>query len=218
MNYPVIIYGAGGLGREILSMIQSLPGCEVLGFADDLVTTGSEIKGLKILGGIKYLNALASDTNVILAFGDPSIKALKVNEIKNKRIHFPVLVHATAVLQDRASIVMGKGTIVCAGAVLTTDITIGSHVLVNLNSTIGHDSRIGDCTSLMPGVNIAGGVSIGNEVLVGAGSSLINGITVGDKSKIGMGSVVIRDVGRDVMVAGVPAKPIMTKPESKLQS
>ncbi|MEO5979876.1 MAG: acetyltransferase [Chryseolinea sp.] len=218
MNTPLIIYGAGGLGRELLSLVRALKDFEVIGFVDDVLPLNTVVKGIKVLGGIEYLNALKSETNVVLAFGDPSVKSRKASQITNKHVNYPVLIHPTVVLQDRDSIRLGKGSVLCAGAVLTTDITIGDQVLVNLNVTIGHDSRIANYVSLMPGVNIAGEVIIGEEVMIGAGSSILNKVTIGDRSKVGMGSVVIRDVECQSMVAGVPAKPILTKSEPRLQT
>ncbi len=83
---------------------------------------------------------------------------------------------------------------------------MGNHVLINLNSTIGHDVRIGDCTSIMCGVNVAGEVTIGNAVMVGSGASILNRVTVGSHSRIGMGAAVVKDVAADITVVGVPAK------------
>jgi sugar O-acyltransferase (sialic acid O-acetyltransferase NeuD family) len=218
MSGPLIIYGAGGLGRELLSLVKALNDFEIAGFVDDVLPSNTLVAGMKVLGGIEYLNAIASNVNVVLAFGDPTIKSLKAAQIKNKYVHYPVLVHPTVVLQDRDTIRLGEGSVICAGAVLTTEILVGKHVLINLNVTIGHDCRIENYVSIMPGVNIAGEVFVGEEVMIGAGTSILNKITIGNQSKVGMGSVVIRNVDSRTMVAGVPAKPIMTKSESKSQT
>lgn len=218
MNTPLIIYGAGGLGRELLSLVKALKDFEVIGFVDDVLPADSTVKGVKVLGGIEYLNTMQSEVSVVLALGDPGVKSQKAALIGNRKIKYPVLIHPTAVLQDPDSIRLGQGTVLCAGAVLTTDITLGDHVLVNLNVTIGHDCRIDHYVSVMPGANIAGEVIVGQEVLIGAGSSILNKITIGDRSKVGMGSVVIRNVERKSVVAGVPAKLIVAKSESKAQT
>lgn len=205
-----MIYGAGGLGREILSLIRALPEFEVIGFIDDSVRRGTNIKGVKVLGGEEVLHGFDGKVHVVLALGDPVAKSMRAKRLDGRYLQYPALIHPSAVLQDRESIVLGSGCIVGAGVILTTDIHIGEHTLININTTIGHDARVGRCTSIMPGVNIAGEVVVGNEVLVGSGASVINRVIIGDRATVGMGAVVLRDVAAGNVVAGVPAKLLKT--------
>jgi sugar O-acyltransferase (sialic acid O-acetyltransferase NeuD family) len=210
MKEKILIYGAGGLGREILSLIRATQDYDVIGFIDDSVRRGTEIKGLKVLGGEEVLRGFDGKVNVILAFGDPVVKSMRARHIDNRYLQYPTVIHPSAVLQDRESIRLGRGCVIGAGCILTTDIEIADHALVNINCTIGHDARIGRCTSLMPGVNIAGEVVVGNEVLIGAGASVINRVIIGDRATVGMGAVVLKDVMAGVVVVGVPARPVRT--------
>ena len=213
MKEPLLIYGAGGLGKEVLSLVRMLEDFEAVGFLDDGLRKNSFVKGLKVLGGLDVLNSFDTPVNLVLALGDPAGKSILAKMIDPSRAYFPVLKHPSAILQDESSIKIGEGSILTAGCVLTTDIRIGSHVLINLNATIGHDVVIGDYTSLMPGVNVAGGVVIGDAVMVGSGTNILNYIKVGNFSTLGMGSVVIRDVAADSTVAGVPAR-VLDKSQS----
>lgn len=208
MTKPLLIYGAGGLGREICAMVSALPQWEVTGFIDDQLPVDTKIGNLKVLGGIKYLNSIETLQHVVIAVGDPKAKSKMASQISNKNIAFPSLVHPSAIILNMASTVIGKGTVICAGCVCTTDIIIGDHVLINLKSTIGHDVTIGDFCSVMPGVNVAGRVCVGQRVLIGSGAGVINNILIGDDSRVGMGAVVIKNVLPDTTVAGVPAKEI----------
>lgn len=213
MKKKIAIYGAGGLGREILSMLKALPEWEVTGFYDDGKEKGTYIKSIPVLGGLTELLQASAAMNLVLAIGNPSIKielAKRLQEHKN--IHFPVLVHPAAVIQEESTVTIGNGTIITAGVVLTNDIVIGEHVLVNLNCTVGHDVQIGDCSSVMPGVNIAGEVKIGKGVLIGSGANILNGLNLGDHSRAGAGSVVNRPVSGGKTVIGIPARVINTKP------
>lgn len=208
MKEPLLIYGAGGLGKEILSLVRALDEFEPAGFIDDGLRKDTLVKGLKILGGLDVLNSFTTPVNLILAIGDPSSKSILLKMIDPSRVYFPVLRHPSVILQDVDAITIGEGSILTAGCILTTDITIGTHVLVNLNTTIGHNVEIGACSSIMPGVNIAGDVTIGKGVLIGSGANILNGVKVGDFSKVGMGAVVIRDVDSETTVVGVPARKI----------
>ena len=208
MREPLLIYGAGGLGKEVLSLVRTLDEFEPVGFMDDGIRKDTVIKGLKVLGGLDVLNSFGTPVNLVLALGDPSGKSILIKMIDPGRVYYPVLRHPSVILQDEHNIRIGEGTIIAAGCILTTDIRIGSHVLINLNTTIGHDVELGTCSSIMTGVNLAGGVSVGDGVLIGSGSNILNGVRVGNYSKIGMGAVVIRDVEADTTVVGVPARKV----------
>jgi sugar O-acyltransferase (sialic acid O-acetyltransferase NeuD family) len=208
MKKRIAIYGAGGLGREVLSLIHALDEWEPIGFIDDGKKKDSVVGGLPVLGGEETLSNVG-DFHVVIAVGDPALKQQLSAKIRPD--HCPVLIHPLALLQNKQTIELGTGTIITAGCVLTTDIKIGKHTLLNLNSTVGHDCMIGDYCSLMPGVNLAGEVEVGEAVLIGAGSNVRNQIRIGDNSVVGMGSVVIQNVAANTTVAGVPAKPIQRK-------
>jgi sugar O-acyltransferase (sialic acid O-acetyltransferase NeuD family) len=204
MRKPIMIYGAGGLGREVLAMLSSMGAWEVTGFLDDRVAKGTNISGVPVIGSADDLRA--EGVNIVVAVGDSSLKQRIVSRLATKKILFPTLIHPTAVLQDQSRIQIDEGTVICAGVVLTVDIRIGKHVLVNLNSTVGHDAAIGDFSSVMPGVNIAGEVTIGKGVLIGSGANIMNRVSLGDQCKVGMGAVVLSNVEAEKTVAGVPAR------------
>jgi sugar O-acyltransferase (sialic acid O-acetyltransferase NeuD family) len=208
MKKPLLIYGAGGLGREILALLRSLPEWEPIGFIDDLQEPNTYIKDLEIVGDISVLKSMKYPIYIVLAMGDPLIKKKVEAQLKEFAVQYPVLIHPSVILQDPTSIAIGTGCVIGAGSVLTTDIHIGNHVLINLNSTIGHDTKIGDYTSIMCGVNIAGEVNVGQSVLIGSGANILNRVSVGNNTQVGMGSVVLKDVSASVTVAGVPAKEI----------
>jgi sugar O-acyltransferase (sialic acid O-acetyltransferase NeuD family) len=203
---PLIIFGAGGLGREVKSIVDVLPDWYVEGFCDDKVQSGSKINGIPVLGNADYL-IKQSTVFVVVAVGDPKIKGEVVRKLSaSKGIQFVTLIHPRAILGDLTSIDVGEGSVITAGCILTTSITIGKHVLINLNTTLGHDVKIGDHSSIMPGVNLAGEVKIGSGVLVGSGANILNKISIGNDAIIGSGAVVTKNVRERVTVVGVPAK------------
>ena len=79
---------------------------------------------------------------------------------------------------------------------------------------IGETSEIGENVAIYQGVTL-GGTSLlkkkrhptlGNNVVVGAGSIIIGAITIGEGAKVGAGSVVVTPVPPHVTVVGVPGR------------
>lgn len=204
----IAIYGAGGLGKEVLTIIKSInevnPEFDFIGFFDDHKKHG-------VIGDFNDINKLDQETDMVVAVGDPKLKHHLIDKIQNTKISFATLIHPTAVLGDKNKVKIGDGTIICAGAVLTTDINLEHHVLINLNCTVGHDVHIGNYTSVMPGVNIAGNVNIGKKTFIGSGANIINNLKVGEGATVGAGAVVITNVEPGTTVVGIPAKPLKTE-------
>jgi sugar O-acyltransferase (sialic acid O-acetyltransferase NeuD family) len=207
MRKKVLIYGAGGMGREVLSMLIGHRHLEAIGFLDDEKIPGTRVGGLPVMGNSS--SDQLSSNSVVVAIGSPLIKQSVVEKLKTRNADFVSVIHPSVIIQSPDSVKIGKGVVIGAGVILTTDIVIGDHVLINLNCTIGHDVRIGQYSSLMPGVNIAGEVTIGTRVLIGSGVNVLNLMKIGDLSKVGMGSVVIQHVEENSTVVGVPAKPVI---------
>ena len=86
---------------------------------------------------------------------------------------------------------------------------------------IGETSEIGDYVTLFQGVTLGGTgkergkrhPTLGNHVVVGAGAKILGGITIGDNVKIGANSVVLKNVAANSTVIGVPARVIKTQGE-----
>jgi serine O-acetyltransferase len=82
-------------------------------------------------------------------------------------------------------------------------VVINSKVIGGKNVTIESSVVIGDEKGKAP--------LIGSNVFIGSGAKIIGGITIGDNVKIGANAVVVKDVPSDVTVVGIPAKIIKTK-------
>lgn len=63
-----------------------------------------------------------------------------------------------------------------------------------------------DATQRRSGLESARPIRLGNDVWIGGGTIILAGVTVGDRVVIGAGSVVTKDVPSDVVVVGNPAK------------
>lgn len=206
----LVILGAGGFAREVLDVYLACNEAgwgpfEVLGFLADGEHAGSLVNDLPILGGIEWL-AGRDDLLAICAVGDPAVRRTIVRRATGAGARFHSVIHPKATLTRRVEI--GPGTVITAGCVLTNQIRIGSHVHLNLNCTVGHDTVIEDYVTVAPGVHISGNVTLGAGSNIGTGAVIIQQHSVGSGAVIGAGAVVTTDIPPDTVAVGMPAKAI----------
>ena len=211
----VAIYGAGGFGREVAWLIQS---CnqdrniyKVVCFIDD-----DEKKYGQVLNSIPVLSLKKAYSSfpfakVVRAVGNPEISELTLQKAADIGFGYETIIHPGTEKSEWVEI--GLGSLICVKNVLTTNIKLGKHVQINLGCTIGHDSILGDYTTLAPGVHVSGWVHFGKKVYVGTGAVIINGsskkpIKIGDNAVIGAGACVTKSIPSGVTVVGIPAEPL----------
>ena len=203
-----VIVGTGGMGRELLGWIAS-SGDEtrrrfgVAAFISEGDDAGATLKGLPVIHPDRWDGA---PPRFVLAFGDPLAKRRIAEMLESRGWSPETFVHEQAAVGEGARI--GAGTVICAFCRVSTDSTIGRHVLVNGGSGVGHDAVVGDYSSLLGSVSVNGNVIVGEGVTFGAGSMIYPGKKVGAWTRIGLGSVVLRSVPEGATVFGNPAKQI----------
>ena len=211
MGLPVIVYGAGGLGREVMQMALLTIACdggkyEALGYVDDGVAPGTVLNGFPVLGGGDYL-ANMGDCALVFGIADPDTKAGLYQKFKDKRgISFPNVIHPGASVSGYAS--LGRGVVAAFGCYISIDAVLGDFVFINNGASIGHDAQMGAFTSVMPLAAISGCVTVGERCLIGVQCSIKQGLRVGCGVTVGMGSVVLSDVPDGATVVGNPARRI----------
>ena len=209
---PLVIFGAGGLGREIFLLLQQLneaqPTWQVRGFYDDQAPNTPTVAGLPYLGTSTDLNAVAEPLAVAVAVGSSASRAAVVARLTSAHLSFPPLVHPRVTLQPAQRIAVGEGCIIQQGCILTCDIALGRFVLLNLGCTVGHDASLGDFCSLMPHANVSGAAQLARGVYLGTNATVIQGVRIGEHTLVGAGAMAVRDLPANITAVGVPAKPV----------
>lgn len=211
------IFGAGGLGREVLVLIHQInayqPTWQLTGFYDDVRPAAETIHGVPYLGTSVDLNAVAEPLHVAVAVGNSQSRASVVERLTSPHLSFPTLIHPDVAYEAYQHLQFGAGCIISQGCILTTDITLGNYVLLNLGCTIGHDTVLGNFCSLMPHANVGGAAHLETGVYLGTNATVIDRVRVGANTIVGAGAVAVRDLPPNCTAVGVPAQIIKTRSE-----
>lgn len=209
---PLAIFGAGGLGREVLILVHQIneqqPTWQLIGFYDDAQPEAGTLHGWPYLGSAADLNAVSEPLHVVVAMGNSRSRAAVVQRLTSRLLSFATLIHPGVPCAPYQNLQIGAGCIISQGCILTTDIVLGQHVLLNLGCTVGHDAVLEDFCSLMPHANVGGGARLAQGVYLGTNATVINQVHVGAHTIVGAGAVAVRNLPANCTAVGVPAQAI----------
>jgi sugar O-acyltransferase (sialic acid O-acetyltransferase NeuD family) len=214
----LLILGAGGLGKEALWVAEEMNRAashfgtqpwNILGYFDDNPgKSGELLNGYAVLGNLAGadLGLNATDVYYCCAIGNNQIRQQMVERVTPLGWQAATLVHPSAVIAPSA--VIGEGTYVGAGTVVSPNAVVGCHVILNVQVSVGHDSKVNDFAQACPGVKISGGCVVEEQAFLGSNATLGPRIRVGRGAKLGANSYAVGTVKPGVTALGIPARPI----------
>lgn len=189
------IIGAGGFAREV----QAAMGLDCILFVDDeYLTNQLGVCGLSTFNPQEY--------EVVVAIGDPKLRQQVVESLPDDTKYF-TFVDPSAQLHD-STIEIGEGSIICAGTILTTNIKIGKHSQLNLHTTVGHDTVLGEYCTTAPGTKISGNCVVGDRVYFGTNSSVREKVFIVNDVILGLNAGVVDNIVEVGTYVGTPVKKI----------
>ncbi len=201
---PVKLYIKGKL--ENLKALDSL---KVFGDSHHATVFGN-IEFIKTF--LKENQALITDQVIETDRRNSAIPLLDISKI-NARIEPGAHIREHVHIGDKAVIMMG--------AVLNIGASIGEGTMIDMNAVIGARGSIGKNCHLGAGAVLAGvleppsatPVIVEDNVVIGANAVILEGVRVKEGAIIAAGSIVTKDVEKDTVVGGVPARYIKDKDE-----
>lgn len=185
------LFGYGGHAREVAAQMNK----EITFFVDDRYA--NEVS--------KPISTFDPEVYQMMVAVANSKEREKIVQKLPKNTSYFTFVHPTALLMSD-NIEIGVGSFIGAYSILTTNITIGNHAILNRGNQIGHDTKIGDFFSAMPSSIVSGNVVIGTNVYMGNNSSIREKITVSSNAIIGANAAVVENIITGGTYVGVPAK------------
>ncbi|MGM1061219.1 NeuD/PglB/VioB family sugar acetyltransferase [Saccharothrix sp. Mg75] len=205
---PLLLVGGGGLAREVLAAVRLLPERwrPVGALDDDPARRGADLDGLPVIGGSDLVHEM-TDAAVLVCVANahrPRGRLGVVARLGLPEDRYASVVHPAASVA--AGAVVGPGTVLLAGAVVTTPLRLGAHVVAMPHVLVTHDDEVGDGVTFAGRASLGGSVRVGEGAYLGQGSAVREGVSIGAGAVVGMGSVVLTDVPAGEVWAGNPAR------------
>lgn len=199
MEKRILIYGAGGHAKTVISLLRLLD-WEIAGIVDDGVPAGKLVSGVPVLGGAEILPDLRSGgvdcaVNAVGGIGNYAVRWKIFERLQSLKFQFPTLIHPTAFVED--TVTLADGIQVLAQSYISSESTVGFGTLINAGAVISHDGKIGRCVNLSPGALLAGEVTVADFAQIGMGATINLGIRIGERARVGNGATVKGDVPAD---------------------
>lgn len=190
------LIGNGGHAREVMAQM-GLSELEMVRFVDDEYWAEET--------GILPLSEFDPDEYVVMiAIGDSMARKILVGRMPAETRYF-TFVHPSAIILNGSSKI-GEGSFIGANSIITTNVTLGKHSLLNRANHIGHDCSIGDFFTMMPGSIVSGDVEIGGCVYLGTNSSVREKIQICGQVVLGMNAALVNDIREAGTYVGIPAR------------
>ncbi|MHA1948556.1 MAG: acetyltransferase [Candidatus Thorarchaeota archaeon] len=210
----IVLLGGGKNCKVIIDIIEDLAEFTIVGITDLPDKVGSYVLKYEVIGTDADLG-----TDVLLAkhgcvtLGRDLHQRKKVYEIgQDAGLNFPQIISRASTISKYSEI--GEGSVIMPSSTISTDVKIGVNCIINSGAIIEHDCEIGDHCHISPGAVLTGSVEVGELSHIGANATVVPGIKIGSNAIVGAGSVVTKNVGENMIVAGVPAAILKERSET----
>lgn len=209
MSNVLGIFGAGGLGREVLELAKIINKREKKW--DEIVfvvnmDAPKEVNGTLVYKLDEAQKCFADKLEISIALGEPFYRDMFLREFENKSIPLATLIHPDVYIPETTRI--GKGVTIQYGCLISCNVTIEDGAFIQPQANLGHDTIVHCCSTIAALANLSGNVTVGPYAYIGASASVKECVSIGEWSIVGMLSAVYKDIPSNVIALGNPARPM----------
>ena len=140
----------------------------------------------------------------VVAIGHAATRLHWIQELQVTCYHLPVLMHPTAWVSPSAQ--FGPASVVFAQVAVQAQVSIGTGAILNTGCSVDHEAQLAEGVHICPGARLAGEVTVGARSWIGICASVIQQVSIGSDVIVGAGAAVVRDLPDGVTAVGVPAR------------
>ena len=201
----IFIYGAGAHARIVLDALEKQSTYKVVALIDDAKPPGTALDEHTVIGGRDALSVLRERnvTKGFVAIGDAATRKEVSTFLSESGFSLVSIRHPfSSVAKD---VELGTGTLILAGAIVDPKVQVGPGAILNIRSSVAHDSKIAPYAHIAPAACVGAYTEIEEGSLIGMGAVILPHRRVGRYATVGAGSVVVNDVASHTIVMGNPA-------------
>ena len=183
---------------------------EFIGYCIDDLSLGDAINGYPILCNLSALGANFNDIDdvrYLFALYKPAemrkrVELLSVLGLPMSK--FTNFIHPSCTVLKSSN--MGVGNAFLPGCMLSNNSRIGNFNILNTHCIIEHDTVLGNNNFLADQTIIGSHVRVADGNFFGMHSAVLEDTNIGCYNFIGMGGVLLRSIGDNKIMVGLPAK------------
>lgn len=201
----LILIGGGGHCKSVIDVAESA-GYNIIGILDIPENIGKSVLDYKVIGTDDDILQFADKAEFIISVGfikSPAIRMRIFDKVKEAGGKLATIIASTAHVSRYAS--LGEGTVVMHQTVVNAGARIGENCIINTFCNIEHDAVIGDQCHISTGAMVNGDCKVGKLCFIGSQSVLANGISICDDVIVGAGSLVRKNILKPGIYSGNPA-------------
>lgn len=198
--------GFGDFGQQIFALAKQLYTLEHTIIFDDYYKSSVDLPTLQVMPFNEYSNNTYNNYHFFVCLGYKHLKLKQkiINQLLANQSILPNLIHPSSFVSNEAQ--LASAVYVYPMCNIDRNVVIGNGTLLNNSVTISHDTRIGECCYICPGVTTAGFITVDDRSFIGAGTVISNGVTIGHDVVVGIGTSVTNNISNEASTIGNPMR------------
>ncbi len=204
MKPKLLIVGDGGHGLVVADAAIEQDLWSDIAFLDDNLNGELQIPTCKIVGQTADAASLVDCyQDLFVAIGDNKRRLELIDENLKNGFNIPIIFHPKSIVSSYSTI--GVGSFLAANSIIGVGAKIGKGCIINTSATVDHENILFDGVHISPGAHLGGSVRVGSCSWIGIGANVREQVSIGEEVVVGAGAAVISHVEDKQLMLGVPA-------------